>query len=170
MIWPAWSRRNPGPNANGVLANKSVCEELCGMLSIVEESIKCPARMSQVIFVCVLSHTARTCLSAPTPAAADSLPPVNRPSAAGSRARRVLPTAVRPRNGRRRRPGRCGSFSKAIQRRSSFSAALPVVLEPAKMSSTVSPGSVRNSMKNVGNFSGKRAGWGFTPTLAQWRW
>ena len=36
--------------------------------------------------------------------------------------------------------------------------------------STVSPGSVRNSMKNVGNFSGNRAGCGFTPTVAQWRW
>ena len=37
------------------------------------------------------------------------------------------------------------------------------------MSSTVSPASVRNSMKNVGSFSGNRAGCGFTPAVVQWR-
>ena len=50
------------------------------------------------------------------------------------------------------------SHSRAIHCRPSDSAASPVVFEPAKMSITVSPGSVRNLMKNSGSVRGNRAG------------
>ena len=44
-----------------------------------------------------------------------------------------------------------------------FSAASPVVLEPAKMSKKISPSSVRKLMKNCGSFEGKRAGCAAAP-------
>ena len=50
------------------------------------------------------------------------------------------------------------SHSRAIQDRPNNSAASPVVFDPAKMSTTVSPGSVRNLMKNSGNERGNRPG------------
>ena|GEM_PF-5591774 len=49
-------------------------------------------------------------------------------------------------------------FSMAIHLRYSFSATAPVVLEPANGSSTMSPSSVTNLIKNSGNADGKRAG------------
>ena len=57
------------------------------------------------------------------------------------------------------------SFSMASQRRPSCSATAPVVFDPANGSSTRSPGSVRNSMKNRGSSAGNRAGWIFCPSF-----
>ena len=55
--------------------------------------------------------------------------------------------------------------SKASHLLPSASATMPVVLEPAKMSTTRSPGSVSKRMKNSGNFAGKRAGCPLIPNL-----
>jgi hypothetical protein len=49
------------------------------------------------------------------------------------------------------------------------SAARPLVLEPPKKSTTKSPGSVSNSMKKAGSFSGNRAGWPGKPSALQVR-
>ena len=57
--------------------------------------------------------------------------------------------------------------SKASHLRSTLSATAPVVFDPAKISSTKSPGSVRNRMKNSGSLAGNRAGCCFAPTSLQ---
>src|SRR5438477_9273757 len=59
------------------------------------------------------------------------------------------------------------SFSKASHFRLILSATSPVVFEPAKISRTTSPGSVRKATKNSGIFAGKRAGWGLAWTILQ---
>ena len=53
------------------------------------------------------------------------------------------------------------SHSMLSQSLPSFSATDPVVFEPEKTSTTQSPGSVRNSMKNFGKAAGNLAGWPF---------
>src|SRR5712692_1634370 len=67
-----------------------------------------------------------------------------------------------------RLPARYSSISSIpIQRRSSASATAPVVLEPAKGSSTMSSSLVSNFRKNSGSEAGNRAGWILVPTSLQ---
>src|ERR1035437_8922268 len=61
-------------------------------------------------------------------------------------------------------------FSSTLtQLRPSSSATQPVVLEPENMSSTESPGSLRNLMKKRGKSAGNRAGWLSLPRSLQTR-